>query len=277
MAYLYDAGEHREKLAILMALTQNLADDYLWRVLGYPYWHGVNLNFAALIGAKAQQQDLCGDVDILGVPGVDGTPDFNSMFAVEVKTLKFSLDDKLKGLGSKLDEAEAQADKLQRLGFHKTAILYILTTENTPDRDLGGSSGWFGAPDSASDRAIAAFDHFRPMVKDRPRHHHVFVWPWGSHPSKGDYKAGAGCPQFIGGPKSATAPTSTSEATTTSNRATVVENMTRMIQDLPRPPVWGQTPWATVFGHCPTCSGIIQHFWDGRLCKTCGWAKNSDQ
>src|SRR5437867_7462955 len=127
-ARLYDAGQSREMQTILTALTGlSLIWDRVWAVLGGPFWHGVNLDFDALLGGWAQEQGLEGDADIVGVPAVADAPDFESMFAIEVKALKFSLDDVLKGLGSKLDEAEDQADKLQRLGFAKTAILYILT------------------------------------------------------------------------------------------------------------------------------------------------------
>jgi len=216
---------------------------------------------------------LKGDADIVGVSAVGDVPDFDSMFAIEVKALRFSLDDVLKGLGSKLDESEEQADKLKRLGFPKTAILYFLTTENTPERDLGGSQGWW----DATDRGLRAWDVFKPLVKDRPRRHHVFVWPWGAHPSKGEHSAGAGAPQFVGGPD---LPSASSMTTSAANRAMIAENLTRMIQNIVMPRVRPLPSVAflsvpIVFGHCPECPGITQYFRDGRRhCKRCGPAQD---
>lgn len=259
MPRLFDAGQDRETRSIMLALVKPpFSGEYLWRVLGQPYWHGVNIDFAKLIG---DNKELRGDADIIGIPAIDGRPAFDSMFAIEVKAYKFDLKDNLKGLGSKLDEADDQADKLGRLGFSRTAILHVLTTENTPERDRGASHGWM----DASDRGLAAYDRFRPLLKGRPRRHHVFVWPCGAHPSLAEDEAGAGCPQFMGAPES---PAPATQAPST--KTAVIESLKAMIADLPRPPVWGQTPWPTVFGHCRSCGEIIQYYWDGTVCKGCG-------
>lgn len=254
MPRLFDAGQDRETQAIMLALVKPpFSGEYLWRVLGQPQWLGINIDFAKLIGAR---DDLRGDADIIGIPAVNGQPAFDSMFAVEVKTYKFDLKDSLKGVGSKLDEADDQTEKLQRLGFAKTAILHVLTTENTPDRDRGASHGWW----DAGDRGLAAYDQFRPLLKGRARRHHVFVWPCGAHPSLDEDVAGAGCPQFMGGPE---VPTTVS--VDSSIKATVEKSLAAMIADLPRP--W---PGQTAFGHCGSCGQIIQYFWDDTVCKGCG-------
>lgn len=257
MAKLYGA-EDRETQAILLALVnQHSLAERMWQAMGQPYWHGVNVNFSTLLGSG----EMTGDADIIGIPGINGVPDFDSMFAIEVKAYKFDLQGNLKSVGSKLDEADAQADKLRRLGFAKTGILHVLTTENKPERDQGGSHGWW----DALDRALAAYDKFKPLLAGRPRRHHVFVWPCGAHPSKDEDWAGAGCPLLEGEPD-----TMMTEQPADGTRAKVVDSLKAMIADLPRPPVWGQTPSPTVFGHCAQCAGVIQYYGDGTVCRNCG-------
>jgi hypothetical protein len=204
---------------------------------------------------------MTGDADIIGIPGINGAPDFDSMFAIEVKTYGFDLNGILKSVGSKLDEADAQAHKLRRLGFEKTGILHVLTTENKPERDQGGSQGWH----DALNRALGAYDEFEPLLAGRLRLHHVFAWPCGAHPSKSEDQAGAGCPFLFGEPMAQSL-----ERPSVAMRAKVIDNLKAMIADLPRPPVWGQTPWPTVFGRCAQCAGIIQHYWDETVCRSCG-------
>lgn len=257
MAKLYDSGD-RETLAIFLALTKlPFMAERIWQVMGQPYWHGVNIDFAALLGSD----DLTGDADIIGIPAIDGAPDFDAMFAIEVKAYKFDLTGELKGVGSKLDEADTQADKLRRLGFDKTGILHVLTTENKPERDGGGSLGWSDAAERGGD----AYFKFKPLLDNRERRHHVFVWPCGAHPSLNEDRAGAGCPVFVGAPE-AQARLAPDHAT----RTRVVDSLKAMLSDLPRPPVWGQTPWPTVFGHCASCRKLIQYYGDGAVCKGCG-------
>jgi hypothetical protein len=261
MPRLFDSGQDRETLAILMALVKlPFMGEQIWQTMGQPYWHGVNVDFVALLGSD----ELTGDADIIGIPGINGLPDFDSMFAIEVKVYKFDLKGNLKGMGSKLDKADAQANKLQQLGFAKTGILHVLTTENKPERDRGGSSGWSDATDRAGD----AYFQFMPFLKDRKRLHNVFVWPFGAHPSLDEDRAGVGCPLFIGGPE---APSEVRSSK--SMRTVMINNLKTMIADLPRPPVWGQPSLPTVFGRCAGCAGIIQHYWDGTECKKCGWRK----
>lgn len=245
-------------MAILMALVQlPFMGTRIWQVMGQPFWHGVNINFARLLASD----EMAGDADIIGIPGIHGAPDFSSIFAIEVKTYKFDLQGNLKGVGRKLDEADAQADKLRRLGFAKTGILHVLTTENMPGRDRGGSHGWI----DATDRAWDAYQKFKPLLAARRRRHHVFVWPCGAHPSKDEDQAGAGCPLFEGGPE-----THAAETTSEAIRGVTMNSVKVMIAGLPRPPVWGQTPWPAVFGHCSSCSELIQYFWDGTVCTACG-------
>lgn len=265
MTHLYDANQNRETAAILLALTSlPFIGERLWSVMGQPYWHGINLDFNTLSGENSGFQGLAGDADIVGIPALNGRPNFELIFAIEVKAYKFSLDGDLKSTGHKIEVAEAQADKLFRLGFSRTAILHVLTTENSPDRDRGGSHGWW----DASSRGLAALDHFMPLVRNRPRRHHVFVWPCGAHPSLDESRAGAGCPQYIGRPDALIGP---GKITSESNRSVIVKSLERMIGDLPRPPIWGESPWPTVFGRCSDCASICQFFWGGSLCGKCGW------
>lgn len=251
MAKLYDAGQDRETLAIFLALVKvpSMAER-IWQVMGHPHWHGVNINFAALLGSD----ELKGDADIIGVPAINGHPDFDAMFAIEVKTYKFDLKGELKGVGSKLDEADAQADKLRRLGFAKTGILHVLTTENKPERAQSGSNDWW----DASDRAMGAYDKFRPLLVGRPRRHHVFIWPCGALPTKDEDQAGAGCPLHHGQPD-----TLAIEEPADGTRAKVIDSLKAAIQSLP------QQPWPTVFGHCRSCAQITQVLGDGSVCKRC--------
>src|SRR6266704_833108 len=102
MPRLFNAGQDRETLAILMALVKlPFMGERIWQVMDQPYWHGVNISFAALVGAD---HGLRGDADIIGIPALGGQPDFDSIFAIEVKAYKFDLKGNLKSLGSKLDE-----------------------------------------------------------------------------------------------------------------------------------------------------------------------------
>lgn len=106
MTKLYSAGQDRETLAIFLALVKlPIMAERIWHVMGQPHRHGVNINFAALLGSD----ELTGDADIIGIPAINGAPDFDAIFAIEVKTCKFDLKGELKGVGSKLDEADAQA------------------------------------------------------------------------------------------------------------------------------------------------------------------------
>ena len=250
MARLYSAGQDREPLAIFLALMKvPMLAERIWQVMGQPYWHGVNIDFAALLGSNK----LIGDADIIGIPATDGAPDFDAMFAIEVKTYGFDLNGNLKSVGSKLDEADAQADKLRRLGFTKTAILHVLTTENKPEREQGGSQGWW----DASNRALCAYDKFTPRLDGRPRRHHVFVWPCGAHPSKDEDQAGAGCANHYGEPDAAT------PAPSEANRAKLTAGLTSIIESLPK------NPWPTVFGHCYACGEIVVVTSDKSVCKRC--------
>lgn len=251
MQRLFNAGQGRETMAIFLALVKlPIIAERIWETMGQPHWHGVNINFATLLGSDG----LKGDADIIGIPAINGAPDFDAMFAIEVKAYKFDLQGELKGVGSKLDEADAQADKLRRLGFTKTAILHVLTTENNPEREQGNSNDWW----DASGRALDAYDKFRPLLVGRPRRHHVFVWPCGAHPSKDEEHAGAGCPLLYG------------EADTLGiepaggTRAKVIDNLKAAIQSLP------QQPWPTVFGHCRSCAQITQVIGNGSICSRCG-------
>ena len=59
-------------MAILMALVKvPFMGESLWSVLGQPYWHGVNISFASLLG-DLQEQDFQGDADIIGIPAIEG-------------------------------------------------------------------------------------------------------------------------------------------------------------------------------------------------------------
>ena len=257
MPELFGAGHDRETLAILLALVKlPFMGERIWQAIGQPYWHGVNLNFHDLLGSD----EFTGDADIIGIPAINGAPDFDAMFAIEVKTYKFDFNGNLRAVGHKLDEADAQAHKLRRLGFEKTGILHVLTTENKPEQDQGGSHGWW----DASDRALGAYDQFEPLLAGRVRLHHVFVWPCGAHPSKSEDQAGAGCPFLIGEPEAQRL-----ERQSAAMRVKVVDSLKAMIANLPKPPVWGQTPWPTVFGRCVQCAGVIQYFWNGTVCQTC--------
>lgn len=250
MPKLYDAGQDRETLAIFLALVKlPIMAERIWHVMGQPHWHGVNINFAALL----ESDGLTGDADIIGIPAINGAPDFDAMFAIEVKTYKFDLKGELKGVGSKLDEADAQADKLRRLGFTKTAILHVLTTENKPEREKGNSDDWW----DASGRALDAYDRFRPLLAGRPRRHHVFVWPCGAHPNKSEEQAGAGCPLPYGDPDTMAIEQSAE------TRATVIETLGALIERLPK------HPWPTLFGHCRSCGRITQVIGDHSVCKGC--------
>lgn len=250
MAMLYDAGQDRETLAIFLALIKlpGMAER-IWAVMGQPHWHGINVNFAAL-----GSEELKGDADIIGIPAVNGTPDFDAMFAIEVKAYKFDLKGALKGVGSKLDEADAQADKLRRLGFTKTGILHVLTTENKPEREQGNSNDWW----DASGRALDAYDKFRPLLAGRPRRHHVLVWPCGALPNKDEDQAGAGCPLLYGEPD-----TTATEPPPAANSAKLISRLTNTIESLPK------HPWPTVFGHCRSCSKIITVVGNNSVCKRC--------
>lgn len=252
MPKLYGAGQDRETLAIMMALVKlPFMGERIWQVMGLPYWHGVNIDFATLLGPN----EMKGDADIIGVPASNGHPDFDAMFAIEVKAYKFDLKGELKGVGSKLDEADEQADKLRRLGFTKTGILHVLTTENKPEREQGNSNDWW----DASDRALGAYDKFRPLLAGRPRRHHVFVWPCGAHPSKDEDRAGAGCPLLCGEPD-----TPATESPPEANSAKLISGLTNMIESLPK------YPWPTVFGHCHSCGETITVVGNNSVCKRCG-------
>ncbi len=250
MPRLFDSAD-RETLAIFLALVK-LPDmaERIWQVMGQPHWHGVNINFAALLGSD----ELTGDADIIGIPAINGHPDFDSMFAIEVKAYKFDLQGNLKSLGNKLDAADAQADKLCQLGFTKTGILHVLTTENTPEREQGNSNDWM----DASDRALGAYDKFRPLLASRPRRHQVFVWPCGAHPSKDEGHAGAGCPLLYGEPDALAV-----KQPTSGTRTKVIDSLKAVIQSLP------QQPWPTLFGHCHSCGEITQVVGDRSVCKRC--------
>lgn len=250
MARLFDAGQERETRAILTALVKlPFMGERIWLVMGQPHWHGVNVDFAALLGSD----EMKGDADIIGIPAINGAPDFDAMFAIEVKTYGFDLQGNLKSVGSKLDEADAQADKLRRLGFTKTAILHVLTTENKPEREQGGSQGWWDALERGGD----AYFKFKPLLDGRPRRHHVFVWPCGAHPSKDEDQAGAGCVNHYGEPDAAT------PAPSEANRAKLIAGLTAMIESLPK------NPWPTVFGHCYACGEIVVVTGDKSVCKRC--------
>lgn len=260
MGNLYDVDHQRETRSLLTLLTGPSSSlSALWKLMGFPFCVGVNLNFAELMLESGR---LRGDIDLLGIPlGKDGRPSFREMFAVEVKAVKLSLDKKLKSTGSKLREAEAQCGKLERAGFSRVASVFVIITENKPENDRGGSSGFW----SATDRAWDAVDAMRAHAQGKSFRYPTFMLPWGSHPSSPESRAGAGELIHIGGPKTC--------SPAYVPQAGAVSILEKMIGELPRPipqELLAFSDLSNVFGRCPDCVAVTQYFAGGRLCWGCG-------
>lgn len=252
--HLYD-DRRRETNALLAAATLGLGLDRIWEklALGYPGWLGINVPYSVLLGTGAHFE---GDVDLLAIPPFGTAPDFGKMCAVEVKVIRFSLDDELKVM-DKIAHAERQAMKLAHIGIPKVAVLYILITENRPHRDRGGSLGF----DDATDRALAAFDEIRRRVRGQNFLFPTFVWPWGAHPTRPEYEAGTGCPLHLGGPLSWG---QDSDVLFPKIRRAIPNCLGQFLSALPRPvPLWYRT---NVFGQCHKCRGAKSHFHDMSFC-----------
>lgn len=259
MAFLYNESEERERKSILIATTgSRFFLEPLWRMMHVdpPHWIGINIPFQNLLGDRRRELGVDGDVDILAIPARDAKPDFSRMLSVEVKTIPFSLGNDLFAR-KKLDEADVQAGKLRQIGFESVAILHILVTENTPNRDPGGSGGWFGFSD---DRGLEAYDAIRLWVKGRTFPFPTFTWPWSSHPTLGEDQAGGGTIHRLGGPQEAAGTDSTTPAPLTTF---LIENM---IAGLPQPVPPNPFGLNNVFSLCQACAKTRQHFRDSTFC-----------